>query len=280
MDWISESDEHPTVTYAKTYTGNKLMLPPKPENWTRFVCFSDTHGKHTRISHDHIIEADVLLHGGDFTSTGRISDVQSFNKWLLEYPAKHKVVIAGNHDITFDKEFYLKNYKRFMHRNPEYSDEAKNNLIQNNACHYIEDELIEIEGYKIYGSPHQPTFCNWAFNLERGPEINQKWKMIPDEVDILMTHGPIFGHGDTTCFGSKVGCEDLRRHVMNRILNPIHVFGHIHEDYGTTMEDGVVFINASTCNKFHKPLNAPVVLDLPPVDILRRQYREEREKHA
>eukprot|EP00434_Breviolum_minutum_P008565 symbB.v1.2.007556.t1/scaffold432.1/size246310/6 len=77
----------------------------KPEGWTRFVCFSDTHGMHHKIPPEHQPEADVLLHAGDFTNSGELSQVKSFAQWLKEYPVKEKVVIAGNHDLSFDEDY-------------------------------------------------------------------------------------------------------------------------------------------------------------------------------
>ena len=68
--------------------------PPKPEGWTRFVCFSDTHGKHDQIPAEHRPAADVLLHAGDFTNTGEFEQIESFDRWLQQYPAEHCIVIC------------------------------------------------------------------------------------------------------------------------------------------------------------------------------------------
>ncbi len=61
---------------------------------------------------------------------------------------------------------------------------------------YLEDSSITLYGINIYGSPWQPFFCNWAFNLPRGEELASKWSAIPQETDVLLTHGAPFCHGD------------------------------------------------------------------------------------
>jgi hypothetical protein len=44
-------------------------------------------------------------------------------------------------------------------------------------------------GYKFYGSPYTPAFCEWAFQLNETDAI-EKWKKIPEDTEILITHGP------------------------------------------------------------------------------------------
>jgi len=57
--------------------------------------------------------ADILIHAGDFTSNGNLNDIKDFSNWLGTLPHKHKVIIAGNHEISFDVQYedFLK--KRF-----------------------------------------------------------------------------------------------------------------------------------------------------------------------
>jgi hypothetical protein len=133
-------------------------------------------------------------------------------------------------------------------------------------CTYLEDSSTVIEGISIYGSPWQPWFYDWAFNLQRGPEIRRKWEAIPANVDILITHGPPIGHGDECVSGQRAGCVDLLYEIQHRIKPKFHVFGHIHEGYGVTTDGTTTFINASTCTIRYKPVNPPIVFDiaLPP----------------
>jgi hypothetical protein len=131
---------------------------------------------------------------------------------------------------------------------------------------YLEDNERTVAGLRIYGSPWQPEFYSWAFNLPRGPELKAKWDMIPDGLDILVTHGPPLGHGDMT-FGydgrmpkGSVGCADLKDAVF-RAKPKLHIFGHIHSGYGVTEEGGTKFVNASSCNENYDALNKPIVMD-------------------
>lgn len=67
----------------------------------RCVCISDTHTKHKSLQ---LPPGDVLIHAGDFTFGGSPSEIQDFNSWLGGLNFEHKVVIAGNHEISFDLE--------------------------------------------------------------------------------------------------------------------------------------------------------------------------------
>ena len=123
---------------------------------------------------------------------------------------------------------------------------------------------------KIHGSPWQPNFYDWAFNLPRlGDEIKSKWDMIPDDTDILITHGPPqeirdfvsnWRQGDM-----NVGCE-LLRYRIDQIKPLLHVFGHIHGAYGGALINETLFINASTCTERYEPSNKPIVVDLIEID--------------
>lgn len=241
----------------------------KPDGWTRFVCFSDTHGKHDQMPQEHHLEADVLLHAGDFTNTGELTQVQSFSEWLRGYPATHKVVIAGNHDITFQPEFYEREWNRF-HRQPYDCEEVRSALT---GCHYLEDEMVQVAGYNVYGSPWQPAFCDWAFNLD--PEgCRRAWEMIPPTEalpcpDVLIAHGPPSGILDKTFTGVRAGCPELKRAIRQRGV-PVFLAGHIHEGYGAESDGVTLFLNASTCNLRYRPVQPPLVFDVPPPEELRR----------
>lgn len=244
---------------------------PKPEAWTRFVCFSDTHGLHDEIPKEHKPSADVLLHAGDFTNTGELEQVESLNKWLQAYPAAEKIVIAGNHDVTFHEEYYRKTGATRFHRGCGAYDctKAKALLTKASACTYLEDSSIEVRGYRIYGSPWQPEFCDWAFNLPKGAACRKCWEAIPAELDILVTHGPPFGRGDRCSPGHRAGCEELLTAIKARKVS-VNIFGHIHEAYGCSADEVTLFVNASTCTEGYRPSNAPIVFDLPPPAELRK----------
>jgi predicted phosphohydrolase len=227
---------------------------PKPEHMLRFVCLSDTHTRNTAIS---VPPGDVLLHTGDFTSDGRPKQVRAFNRFLATLPFRYKVVIAGNHDMTFDTD-------NFVNLNPHHGENvdsrATKALLTN--CTYLEDSGIEILGYRIWGSPWTPKFFNWAFNLPRGPALAAKWALIPSDTDIIMTHSPPNQLLDTCFDGTTPGCQDLRERV--EAISPlVHVFGHVHEAYGWREVGNTLFINAAICDIKYKAVNKPVIFDLP-----------------
>ncbi len=204
----------------------------------RIVIISDTHTQHRGIS---VPDGDILIHAGDITRRGALADVRDFNAWLGTLPHQHKVVIAGNHDFCFE------------------SDLAAAAALTN--CIYLQDQAITIAGLVIYGSPWQPWFHDWAFNLPRGRELQEKWDLIPPNTDILVTHGPPLGIGDRVWSGEQVGCADLLA-AVERIRPRLHIFGHIHEGYGTFGHAATTFVNASSCNRANTLANLPIVIDL------------------
>ncbi len=207
----------------------------------KIICISDTHNLHKHIQN--IPDGDLLIHAGDLTRRGSLEDVESFNSWLGELPHKYKVCISGNHDFCFEQR-------------PE---EARS-LITN--AHYLQDEEITIGGLKIYGSPWQPWFYNWAFNLRRGEPLREKWEKIPSDIDILITHGPPHGILDRVFTGEKVGCEELLLKLRFFENLKLHVFAHIHEARGTYEHQGIKMVNASICTLAYKSINEPIVVEL------------------
>lgn len=192
-----------------------------------------------------IPDGDVLVHAGDFTMQGRAAEINEFNEQLARLPHKHKVVIAGNHDIGFET----------------HSEDAR--ALLTNAT-YLEDSGVEIEGVKFWGSPWQPQFFDWAFNLERGEALKEKWQKIPEDTDVLITHGPPrmildMAPREGRLAVANVGCDDLREEILERIKPKYHIFGHIHEGYGWRKVEGITFINASILNGRYQIQNKPIV---------------------
>jgi predicted phosphohydrolase len=189
----------------------------------RIVCVSDTHARHDRSV---VPAGDVLLHAGDLTEVGDLADVTEFDRWLGSLPHRHKVVICGNHDFCFQRQ------------------PAETRARIRNAV-YLEDSGVQVGGLRVWGSPWQPWFYDWAFNLPRGPQLAAKWSLIPADTDVLLTHGPPLGFGDRTRRGEGVGCADLMERV--RVVRPkLHVFGHIHEAAGVCGDGHTMYVNAST----------------------------------
>lgn len=129
-------------------------------------------------------------------------------------------------------------------------------------CTYLQDELIELYGLKIYGTPWQPEFCKWAFNVPRGESCLEKWDQIPADIDLLISHTPPLGHGDLCCSGVRAGCVELLSTVQQRVKPKYHVFGHVHEGYGITSDGKIIYVNASTCDINYLPHNNPIVFDI------------------
>ncbi len=138
----------------------------------RIVCLSDTHNCNEQIA---LPDGDILIHAGDATIRGTIDEIVLFNEWFANLPHRRKIFVAGNHDWLF-----------------ETNNAYARNLLSREII-YLQDSSVEIEGLKIYGSPWQPRFFDWAFNLNRGAELAEKWKLIPGDTDVLITHGPPFG---------------------------------------------------------------------------------------
>jgi Icc-related predicted phosphoesterase len=201
------------------------------------VAMADTHSYHGRLT---VPEGDILIHAGDLTRRGSLEELAEVNRFLASLPHRHKLVVAGNHDWCFQ----------------EREAEARAVLT---AATYLQDEAVVIEGVKFYGSPWQPWFLDWAFNLSRGPELALRWAQIPEDTDVLITHGPPLGFGDRVEEGERVGCEDLLRRVR-QVRPKLHLYGHIHEDGGIWTEGGTTFANVTTdyCER------GPQVLLYPP----------------
>merc|ERR1712159_362099 len=258
-------DSDPTEAYHAT-KAKQVVMPspidhgttPKKPGMVRFVCISDTHGLQERLTCK-IPDGDVLIHAGDFTNTGELKQIQAFSKWINTLPHKYKIVIAGNHDITLHPSYYKTGWRRFHSKR---YDVQKCKAAMTNFT-YLEDEATTVCGYRVYGSPWQPEFCQWAFNLTRGPECRSAWEQIPSDTEILITHGPPLGHGDRCMDEQRAGCADLLRTVQQRVRPLYHIFGHIHEGYGQTTDGHTQYINASTCDGRYRPGQAPVVFDLP-----------------
>lgn len=206
----------------------------------KICCISDTH---TMLNRVELPEADLLIHAGDATFRGTIKELTEFNNHLGKIKHKYKkgiLFVPGNHDCGLDN----------------FQEETLP-LITN--AKVLIDELIEIEGIKIYGSPYTPAFGMWSFMLT-GNDLLNKWNQIP-QCDVLVTHGPPHGKLDLNQEGEHCGCMYLS-HRLTEVKTRYHVFGHIHEGYGVEKGIDTTFINASICNRNYKPINKPIVMEI------------------
>jgi Icc-related predicted phosphoesterase len=220
----------------------------------KVTLISDTHSKHKQLDAD-LPGGELLIHAGDFMNSGYSPyEAEEFFTWfdkINNYDTK--VLIAGNHD-------------RLMENEPEW---AKGILTGYKTIEYLQDDDLTLyydghngdwpqDNVRIYGSPWQPEFCDWAFNLPRnGEEMKARWDAIPNNTDILITHGPPFGYQDIPGGQSiRVGCEMLRYRV-DELKPKIHVFGHVHGGYGYYFNGHTHFFNASVLNERYNYTNKP-----------------------
>lgn len=193
----------------------------------RIVAISDTHTRHSRLT---IPECDVLIHAGDCSNSGSRTQIQDFWAWMDKQPAKYKLFVPGNHDIAC-----------------EYGLRPEPGII------YLQDRGVTIEGVKFWGIPWMPQYGDWAFMLPRGPQLAAKWATIPNDTQVLITHGPPHGVLD---YGA--GDEDLSARLRQLHSLRLHVFGHIHEGAGEIWRYGVKYVNAAMTTPTPRD---PVVLD-------------------
>lgn len=208
----------------------------------KIVCISDTHLMHLRHKVK-VPHGDVLIHAGDATFRGTKEEIQAFSSWFSGLPHKHKIFVPGNHDLGFER-----------------APQLASALLPGRTSVLI-DSMIEINGVKFWGSPYQPEFMGWGFNCPRGEALRVHWDLIPEGIDVLITHSPPYGIGDVVPRGEHVGCEDLRDAVV-RAKPKLHVFGHIHHSYGVYTPGVTKFVNASICNEEYLPVNKPVVCEV------------------
>jgi Icc-related predicted phosphoesterase len=210
----------------------------------KLVLLSDTHTLHDQVV---VPEGDLLIHAGDLTYTGRISQFENVERWLLKQAERFPlgvIVIAGNHDFGA-REFFRKGER-------------------GSKFYFLDDSGIEIEGVKFWGSSYTPTFGRWAYMADRGDDIKKHWNLIPDDTDVLITHGPLWGILDSSeVTNGSVGCEDLHDAVFDRVQPKVHVFGHIHGGYGHKFKikpndvADIRFYNASVVNEDYEVVNKP-----------------------
>ncbi|MEO0650595.1 MAG: metallophosphoesterase, partial [Planctomycetota bacterium] len=144
----------------------------------RIVCLSDTHSTHDSLE---VPDGDLLLHAGDFTKRGKPVEVERFGAWLATLPHPTKVLVPGNHDFLCERE-------------PERAKGLLGDVILLDGT----TDVVEACGLRVWGSPLQPWFHDWAFNRERGPELAAHWASAPAPLDVLVTHTPPLGRLDRT----------------------------------------------------------------------------------
>lgn len=226
------------------------MAKSQWEDLIKIVAISDTHAKWKNLI---IPPCDLLISAGDYSFIGERHLIKNFHEWLNKQDANHIISVQGNHETWVEKNF----------------NEAKEIALK--ACpavHFIEEGLVEIEGFKIWCSAWTPWFHAWAYNAHRGDEIKRHWDAIPDNTDVLVTHGPaynILDIVDSTHYHGKVnehvGCFDLAE-TIKRVKPDVHICGHIHSGHGQEHIDGTSYYNVSICDEIYLPSYPITIIDL------------------
>ena len=228
----------------------------------RFLIISDTHTQpldyetSARAFRHPLPKADVLLHCGDLTTVGNPEEYEETLRMLSAIDAELKLVIAGNHDLTLDRNYRNKSYS--VEEERERQDKAyeiwtgaqarKAGVTYLDEGHYT-FSLKNGAFFSVYASQYTPAFCNWGFPYLRpqdrfnpaGKEVDSLTKCIAEKpipdfphVDILMTHGPPRYHRSITASNTDAGCKHLLN-ALTRSRPRMHCFGHIHEAWGVEL---------------------------------------------
>jgi len=222
----------------------------------KLTLISDTHNKHNKLNQD-LPGGDLLLHAGDISSMGYEHEILNFVVWLKKLEQyKNKAFIAGNHDWGFQNNV----------------EKVKDIVNLYESVNYLEDSVLLVDNgtdkpIKVWGSPWQPEFYDWAFNLPKnGEELKSKWDLIPNDIDILVTHGPAWGLLDDVegRRGQHLGCELLAEKIK-QIKPKIHVCGHIHSGYGHYFDGHTHYFNAAVLNEQYLYSQSPWHIEWDPI---------------
>jgi len=207
----------------------------------RIVMISDTHEQHEGLE---IPPCDILFHAGDFSRTGKFNQLLDFNDWIVQQYAHNRVIIPGNHEISFDVDW--------KYAAAHISDEVT----------ILNQSVVEINGLKIWGEPRTPAFgCGWGFNIPRHKMYKYCWSKVPKDIDVLLTHGPPYDMCDTNRFDERQGCTAQRMWIEENQPKLV-ICGHIHGGHGIGLIGNTLVVNAAICDENNNPTNTPIVLNL------------------
>ncbi|KAI9877210.1 MAG: hypothetical protein M1830_004515 [Pleopsidium flavum] len=207
---------------------------------TRFVCISDTHNASPADGAFKLPKGDVLIHAGDLTNQGSLSELRKTIDWIEQADFEAKIVVAGNHDITLDVGFYAQHGLYFHNQHPQSSEDCLQLLKTSPSITYLDHESVVIRlaksdgprtTFKIFGSPYSPARGLWAFGYETMQQASQLWNQIHLDTDIVVTHTPPKYHCDESKDRGAAGCEVLRE-TLWRVRPRFAVCGHVHEGRG------------------------------------------------
>ncbi|MCM4158335.1 metallophosphoesterase [Antarcticibacterium flavum] len=204
----------------------------------KVICIADTHNKQEDII---VPPGDVIIHAGDFSEAGTKKETQEFLEWFASLPHKHKLLVPGNHD------FYLEKHLTSLDK------------IIPAGIHCLINTGLVINNVKFWGSPFTPGDSNWAFTKPRGREMRECWDLIPEDVELLITHTPPYGILDQLDNKKHLGCEQLTSR-LKEVKPSYHIFGHIHHEYGIVKIKETVFVNAALLDDRYRLINSPLTI--------------------
>jgi Icc-related predicted phosphoesterase len=233
----------------------------------KITFISDTHTNLYDSTKKHYKElilekGDILCFSGDIMTSGfNEGELIHFLKWFSKQPFKYKIFIAGNHD-------------RFLENHSSMADEIISKYIEHGVV-YLNNSSFEYERLKFYGTPHQPYFFGWAFNVPDSEKLKNIYQQIPDDTDILLTHCPPYGILDKSHepnYTNPTGENNLGSKELREVLDEktgrgckikIVAFGHIHGDGGKKEKiDDTLYINASLCDERYDPTNEIITIEI------------------
>lgn len=215
---------------------------------------SDTHCRHTELG---IPSVDAVIHCGDESNHGNAwmneSEARGFFEWYSRLSIPMKIFVPGNHSTAIEQGLIR-------------SDDFP-------GVHFLIHQQLDWNGLRVFGSPYTPIFFDWAYMKPRS-KLDIVWQSIPDNIDILITHGPPKGIFDVTAdmhTGEPihVGSKSLLRHVKNRIKPKLHTFGHIHDEngilnFGMIVREQTKFINCACCDIAGRLVHNGFVVEIEP----------------
>lgn len=234
------------------------------------ICIiSDTHNKHRLLD---LPSADVLIHCGDATMGGTVEEFAAFGNWFGKLPYNTKLFVPGNHDFLAQSQPAM--VRELLGEEVEMLIDRRLTVV----------DIDKGEVLKVYGTPWVPNLARWAF-YGTGEKLAHQFAQIPDDTQILISHGPpqgIFDEIPGMLFpssrlrddeisnaegdGLHVGSSALSQRTLELANLKLHCFGHIHEGYGSgwrmTTEPAYQIVNASNCDEVYNLINPPIVVDI------------------
>jgi len=211
----------------------------------RIIHISDTHG-HPIGDKLKNLSGDLLIHSGDLSRVGKLQDTSVSLNDLASFQSNFDkiILVPGNHDWFFERDKALAK---------QMCNDLGIILLNDSGCEY--------KGIKIWGSPISPFFLNWAFNRFRGSEIQRHWEIIPDDTQLLITHGPVHGILDLTTDRVNAGCEMLVERIAALSSLKLHLCGHIHEAHGIKKVGNITYSNASLMDVKYQFTQQPNIIE-------------------